>query len=197
MPLAIIGAGVSAAGSVLGGVMAQQQANYTAKAADANAAAANQQAYAQAGAVRDQYGEVAATQRAQLAASGVDINSVTAGTLALETQKRAEQAAATQIWQGHSEATAYKNQAAVAKAEGKAALVGGIIGGVGSILGGVANMAGTSGVGGGTPPAAPSPLSLGSSAPPVVGLPQTYTGPKRLIPLYPGGIRYPGGRMTF
>ena len=110
VPLAIalpaVGAAVSAAGSVAGGVMAQQQANYQAKAAQINAGAANQQGYAHAGAVRSQYDEVAAQQRAQLAAAGVDVSSAGAGTLGLETQKRAEQAAATQIWQGRSEATA-------------------------------------------------------------------------------------------
>lgn len=180
LPLAIIGAGVSAAGSVLGGVMAQQQANYAADAAKANAQAANQQGYAQAGAVRDQYSEVAAKQRAQLAAAGVDVNSGSAGMLALETQTRTERAAATQIWQGRSEATAYRNQAAVDKAQGKAAMIGGVIGGVSSILGGIS---GIPGIGGGSvaPSQAPSPLSLGSAAPPVVGAPQVYTGPKKIL----------------
>lgn len=179
--------------------MAQQQANYAAKAAEANAAAANQQGYARAGEVYTQYDDVRATQRAQLAASGVDVASGSAGALALETAKRGAQAAATQIWQGRSEATAYKNQASAYKAQGKADLVGGIIGGVGSILGGVANIGSLGGLGGGTPSAAPGPLSLGTAAPPVVGTPQTYTGPKKLLPLgpYPGGYRYPGGRITF
>lgn len=141
-----IGAAIGAIGSVVGGIMAQQQANYQAKVAEINATSAYQEGVAQAGATRDQFAEVKGAQVAALAKSGVDINSGTSQVLALETQRREEVAAAVDIWRGRTEQTKWLNQAKVAKAEGKAALVGGM-----------------GGMGQGTP------LKLGQAAPMVTG----------------------------
>lgn len=152
-----IGAAIGAIGSVVGGIMAQQQANYQAKVAKINATSAYQEGVAQAGATRDQFAEVKGAQAAALAKSGVDINSGTSQVLALETQRREEVAAAVDIWRGRTEQTKWLNQAKVAKAEGKAALVGGILGGISGLVGGMGGM------GQGTP------LRLGQAAPMVTG----------------------------
>ena len=85
-----IGAAIGAIGSVVGGIMAQQQANYQAKVAEINATSAYQEGVAQAGATRDQFAEVKGAQVAALAKSGVDINSGASRVLALEAQRREE-----------------------------------------------------------------------------------------------------------
>lgn len=153
----MLGAAVGAIGSVVSGVMAMQQANYQAEVAKINAQTAVQEGNARAGATRDEYGEVASAQRVALAKAGVDINAGTSAALGLETQRRTEHAAAVEIWKGQTERTKWLNEAAAAKAEGKAALIGGVIGGVSGLVGGI--QPGQSG----------SPLRLGQAAPPVTG----------------------------
>lgn len=165
-----IGAAIGAIGSVVGGIMAQQQANYQAKVAEINATSAYQEGVAQAGATRDQFAEVKGAQVAALAKSGVDINSGTSQVLALETQRREEVAAAVDIWRGRTEQTKWLNQAKVAKAEGKAALVGGMGQGTPLKLGQAAPMV-TGRAAGGIAPAvrAAGRIPLGSL---------TYGGPR-------------------
>ncbi len=175
----MIGAAVGAIGSVMSGVMAQQSANYQAKVAEINAEAAMREGYAQAGATRDQFREVKGQQVAALAKSGVDINSGSATVLGLETQRREEVAAAVDIWRGKTEQVKYKNQAAIAKAEGKAAMIGGIIGGVSSLVGGM------QGAGQG------SALKLGQAAPATTGV------TSNIIPIPRQKPRIPIGSLTF
>jgi hypothetical protein len=173
MVMGLIGAGISAAGAIAGGMAQKQMADYQAKVAEINAASARQEGITQAGATRDQYQEVAGSQRAALAKSGVDINSGTSATLGLELQRREEVAAAVDIWRGRTEGVKFQNQAEAAKAEGKAAMTAGIIGGASSLIGGIANM------GGGMF----SSLKLGQAAPaPKPLAPPIPLTPRRLIP---------------
>ena len=140
--LAIAGAGMSAASSVMGGAAQKQMADYQAKVAKINANAAIAEGFAQSGMTRDQYQEVASKQRANLAKAGVRLDSGSAVALAFETQRREEVAAAVDIWKGRSEATKFRNAAAGFKAEGKAAQTAGIMQGATSLIRGVASVPG-------------------------------------------------------
>jgi len=160
---AMVGAMVGMLGSVMQGMAGKQMADYEAKVAKINAEAAIREAFAQSGATRDQFSEARGEQTAALAKSGVDINTGTAATLGLETQRREEHAAAVDIWKGRTEQTKFKNIAEAKKAEGKAAMMGGIIGGISSLVGGL------SGMGQG------KALSAGQAAPAVTGM--TASGP--------------------
>ncbi len=173
--IGIIGAVVSAAGSVMAGMAQQQVANYNAEVAKLNAAASVREGFAQAGATRDQFAEVAGTQRAALAKSGVDVNAGTSAVLGLETQRREEVAAAVDIWRGRSEGVKYENQAEVYKAEGRAAMMGGVIGAASSLVSGIS---GLGGMGQG------QSLKLGQATPMVTGRQAIqYRVPGRLIPV--------------
>ncbi len=166
MCVAAIGVVAGLAGSVMQGMAAQAQAkaqeqiaDYNAQVAAQNAIAANMQGYAQGAATASQFDEVAGEQRAAIAKSGVDTSSVSAGVLALETEKRKRMAMETDIWRGRTEAWKYKTQqgqfeaeADAAKAAGKSAMFTSILGGLGNAIGGLSG-----GLGVGTS------LSLGSS----------------------------------
>lgn len=176
----MLGAVIGAVGSVVGGIMGMQQANYQAKVAKINAQSAMQEGLAQAGATRDQFADVKGAQVAALAKSGVDVNAGTSQVLALETQRREEVAAAVDIWRGRTEQTKWLNQAKAAKAEGKAALIGGILGGVSGLVGGMGSM----GQG--------SPLKLGQAAPMVRG-----TAAGGIAPMVRATGRIPLGSLTY
>lgn len=174
----MLGAAIGAVGSIVSAVAQKQVADYNAKVSQMNAAAAVREGFAQAGATRDQYDQVRGTQVAQLAKSGVDVASGTATVLALETQRRAETAAAVDIWKGRSEQTKYLNQADLQKAEGRSALIGGFINAGASLVGAFSGM-GRAGTGQGTP------LSLGTPTPIMQPV-------KTKIPVSPGMARFGG-----
>lgn len=174
----ILGAAVSAAGSIMAGMAQQQVADYNAEVSRINAQAAVRESFAQAGATRDQYQEVASSQRAALAKAGVDINSGTSAVLGLETQRREEVAAAVDIWRGRTEQTKYLNQAEVYKAEGKAAMMAGVIGGVSSLVSGISGLGGQ-GQGQAVKLGQAQPITSGK----ITGT--TIYQPRRLIPVAP------------
>lgn len=169
--LAAIGGIISAIGSVAAGMAQASVAKYNEKVSEINASAAYREGLANAGATRDQFGDVAGEQRAALAKAGVDIDSGTAAILGYETKRREETAAAVDIWKGATEQTKYLNQAGAYKAEGKAAMMSGIIGGLTSLVGEMSGF-GSQGAG--------KPVSLGAAAPQVTGTstPYRYSGPK-------------------
>lgn len=152
-----ISVAIGAIGSLASGAMGMMQANYQAKVAKYNAEAAMREGFAQAGATRDEYRTVKGQQAVGLAKAGVDVNAGTAGVLGIETQRREEVAAAVDIWRARTEATKWNNQAAAAKAEGMASMIGGVIGAVSGVVGGMGNM----GQG--------QPMKLGQAAPAVTG----------------------------
>jgi hypothetical protein len=176
--IGIAGAAISAFGSIAAGMAQKQVADYNAKVAEINAAAAVREGLAQAGATRDEFQDVAGSQRAALAKSGVDINSGTAAVLGLETQRREETAASIDIWRGRTEQTKYMNQSEVYKAEGKAARTAGFIGAASSLVGAVSGLGGLG---------AGSPLKLGQATPMVTGQSSMVPipKPKPLIPISP------------
>lgn len=133
----MIGAAVSAIGSLASGMAQASMSKYNAKVAKLNADAAVREGMAQAGATRDEFATVQGQQRAGLAKAGVDVNSGTAAILQTETVRREEHAAATDIWRGRSEQTKYLNQETLLKAEAKAQKTGAIIGAFSNLIGGI------------------------------------------------------------
>jgi hypothetical protein len=144
-----IGAGLGAAGSLYGGMAAQQQANYQAevaknnsKIAEMNAARATVRGGIDAQMKDAEYAQLLGQQEVQQAASGVAVSG--------RSQIRARNAtrmyaagdrntitenAATENYNYRVDATNMKAEAKAAKASGKAAMIGGILGAVGSIAG--------------------------------------------------------------
>lgn len=149
--IALVGAGVSAAGSIAGGMAQSAVANYNAKVANINAAAAMREGFYNAGTTRDQYQEVASAQRAAFGNAGVVANSGSAETLQFENQRREEIAAGLDIWRARTQQTAYQNQAGQFKAEGAAARTAGFIGAATSLVSGISGMAGAGQLGSAAP----------------------------------------------
>lgn len=133
----MIGAAVSAIGSLASGMAQASMSKYNAKVAKLNAEAAIREGMAQAGATRDEFATVQGQQRAALAKGGVDINQGTAAVIQTETIRREEHAAATDIWRGRTEQVKYENQAKLLKAEAKAQKTGAIIGAFSNLIGGI------------------------------------------------------------
>lgn len=128
---------VTAAGTVASGMAQSAVANYNQRVANLNAQAALQEGFANAGNTRAQFRDIASSQTAALAKAGVNLGSVTAERLALENQRREEYSAATDIWRGRTQQTAYLNQAGQFKAEGSAAKTASFIR-AGTLIGGLA-----------------------------------------------------------
>lgn len=158
---------ISAAGSVVQGVQARQQANYEAKVDDINRnmavqarrEAIDQGQIAQVRADR-QASQVEGEQRVAAAGSGVDANYGTASSLATDaaltaSENRQDIATNTdRTAMGYSlNADNYASQAVAAKARGRDALVNGLFSATGTILGGAAQvgkMRSSPGYGGGS-----------------------------------------------
>lgn len=145
----IAGAGVSAVGSVMGGLATSSAASYNAQVAQNNATIANQNAaYATAaGAAKtEQVGLQQAAQggqiKAGLAANGVDVNSGSA--LNVETSQRElgeldEQTTANnaelQAYGYQTQAAGFQSQSALDTMEAETAPIGADIGAAGGLLG--------------------------------------------------------------
>lgn len=142
-------AGLGAAGSLYGGMAAQQQANYQAEVAKNNAKVARMnadRAVVRGGIdaqMKDaEYAQLLGQQEVQQAASGVTVSGrsqirarnatrmYAAGDRATITEN-----AAVEGYNYRVDATNLKAEAKAAKASGKAAMIGGILGAAGSIAG--------------------------------------------------------------
>lgn len=179
MCMMALGAVVSAVGSIASGASQQAMANYNAKVAKLNAVAAVEEGNYRSGITRRKYEEEAGAQTAALAKSGVVLDTGTAQVLSIEQGFRTEQAAGIDIWQGQSEATKYRNDAKMYKAQGSAAMMGGIIGAASSLVGAMSGMGSAPSASGG---ASTGPVSLGVQASPSVApmtrpVPLTYSTP--------------------
>ncbi|MES1971780.1 MAG: hypothetical protein V4472_04920 [Pseudomonadota bacterium] len=159
--LAAASTAISATGAVLGGIGAQQQANYQAGIADQNARLANEQA-------RDsidntnleaqrRYRDLAQTKGAQtaaMAANGVDLNFGSPAAIQKDTAMIGAEDIG-QIYKAGNERTKgfeinafnYRSEAAANRAKGSAALVQGIFGGLSTALGGASQAMGMKGSG--------------------------------------------------
>lgn len=130
----MLGGIVSAAGSIVTAMGQQSVANYNAKVSKINAEAAVLEGNYKAGITRKQYDEVAGQQQAAMAKSGIVLDVGTPQVLTTEQSFRTEQAAGIDIWQGQTEATKYRNEAKLYKAQGRMAMVSGVIGAASSLI---------------------------------------------------------------
>ncbi|HEU6436138.1 MAG TPA: hypothetical protein VE028_01645 [Nitratidesulfovibrio sp.] len=130
--LAKVGLGVTAAGSVLGGLSAWQDGQDQSKYYEANADYAMGDARNRAAATREQYRRLAGSQRAAFGASGVDVNEGSALDVLAGTDAEAELSAMQILYGGQMEAANWKAKSAMAKSAGKQQLFGGLLKGIGS-----------------------------------------------------------------
>ena len=161
--LALAGSLVGAAGSVMGGISAQNQANYQAKIAERNAqvagmmgATALQAGYERATETSLAGAERLAKVKTGMAAGGVDINRGSAVNVRASQRMANALSTATGMWNASranwgygQQAIGYEAQAEADRAAGRSALVGGILSGVGGALGGLSSIPGLGGMFGG------------------------------------------------
>lgn len=147
--LGIVGAGVGAAGKLIGGISANNAANYQAQVAKNNATIARQNAeYSiQAGQSASERSSMKgaanlANIKVGQAASGVDVNTGSAADVQVSQREvnkldtdTTMNNAALQSYGYTSQATGFEAQAKLDKYAGKSALIGGAIGAAGSLLG--------------------------------------------------------------
>lgn len=139
--LQAVGTAVGAFGSIAGGIQANNVAKYNAKVAENNATAENQRAAYEAGLQRDQLRRVVGAQRAAGAASGLDTQSGTPLVVLGDSAREGELDILARLYSGQASATAYRNDAARMRAEGKSAQMGGFINAGTSLLSGFGKMA--------------------------------------------------------
>ncbi|GHT01477.1 hypothetical protein AGMMS50276_29560 [Synergistales bacterium] len=139
---------LSAASSLAQGMAAQSSAKAQAAAAEQNARMAEEQAddaVKRGGREEHKFRRQIAIhqgqQRAGLAASGVDVDSGSAGLLQEASRNEAEEDvsvirfnAQREAWGYQAQATDYRNQASAARASGRNAMTGGVIGAGASLL---------------------------------------------------------------
>lgn len=148
--IAAVGAGVAAAGSIVGGVMAKQQANFQAKMAERNASIERENIALEQEATRrealNHYRKVAqlkGQQRAAAAANGVSTDFGTAQDIVMDTNMMAREDAANIYGQGDQNVLGrdravanFKGQASAARAQGRNAMISAAFDATGSLLGG-------------------------------------------------------------
>ncbi|TCM25700.1 hypothetical protein [Novosphingobium sp. ST904] len=136
-PVAVIAAGVAAAGAIFGGLAANAQSRFQAKLADRNASiereAAQQEIQNTKDAALDHYrkiGQMKGQQRARAAAAGVGVDFGTAADVVADTDMLGREdvgriySQGAQNVRGHDIAASnYKSQAGAARQAGTAALV--------------------------------------------------------------------------
>ena len=155
LPFLIASTAVSSVGAVVGGIGAQQQANYQASIDEQNRQRANAQAQdsitntnLEAQRRYRQQAQTMGNQQAAMAANGVDLSFGTA----LDVQRDTAMIGAEdigQIYKAGNERTKgfevnafnYASDAAAQRAKGSSALMQGIIGGLGTALGGASQVA--------------------------------------------------------
>lgn len=150
--IGLIGAAVSAVGSIAAGQAAKQEADYNAQVAEINARTARQQGIHEADQIEDKYQKLRGQQRVAAAKSGLD---PAVGSPALvinqETARNENLDMMTQIWNRETEAVGDENRATAFRIKGKNAQQAAAFGAAGSFLSGL-NKA-NSGVG--------NPISIG------------------------------------
>ena len=155
-PLAIIGAVVSAAGTMFSAISQGQAASYQAQVANNNAKAAEQNAEytAHAGDLKavqtseKSAGRVGAV-KAAMAANGIDTNqgsavdvNTSARTEGQQDTQMVQNNAALQVYGYRVQSMNFKSQAQLDSAEAEDAPIAGLLGGMGSLLGGASSWGG-------------------------------------------------------
>lgn len=135
--LALVSAGVGAAGALVGGISQYGAARRAEKAADANAEAAVDQGASEANLIRERAARIRGANRANAGASGVDISSF-ADALD-DSDINAELDAQTTIRNAKQQANNFKAEARASRSSGVGALIGGGIGAGAQALSGYGN----------------------------------------------------------
>lgn len=136
-----LGALASAGGAIAGGISANNVAEYNAQVAENNAQAERQRAGYEAELMKDRQRQIIGAQRAAGAAAGLDITTGTPVAVLGDTAKQSEMDILARLYSGESAATAYQNDAANFRAEGKAQRTAGFIGAGSSLLSSFGKMA--------------------------------------------------------
>ena len=150
----LVGAGLSAVGSIQQGAAAAAEARYQAQVARNNAIIAKQNAiYATVTGSREEEAyrlkasSVQATQRANAAASGIDVNVGSPRKVLVGAKRIANLDAATirnnawrEAWNYRSQARAFRAESQLQTARASNAMTAGLIGAAGSVVGGIGNL---------------------------------------------------------
>ena len=139
MGLTAVGGGINALGTIAGGQMANQAAQYKAAQDTINASQAIAAGQRQALDKQQQTRMAISSLRARGAASGVNLTSPSSVGLASSIAGRGSYQAAMELWQGQNTATGLLNQAAGERYSGAAAETGATY----SALGTIASMGGS------------------------------------------------------
>lgn len=133
----LAGTAVSAVGAIAAGNAQNDVAQYNAKIADNNATAERERASYDAGLIKDERRRVVGSQKAAMAANGLDISSGSPLAVLGDTTGQAEMDILARLYGGESAATAYGNDATRMRIEGKAAKQAGKIGAGSTLLTGL------------------------------------------------------------
>ena len=125
--LALIAAAVGAGSAIHQGNQQKKLANFQAEQANANANAEREAGEIRAEQARERAMRVAASARASLAASGVNIDSITGNLINKDIIKRGEKDAFTETLNAEDRATALRQQADVFRLRGRQAQQAGYI----------------------------------------------------------------------
>ena len=124
----VVGTAVSALGAIQAGNAQNEAAQYNAKIADNNATAERERAAYDAGLIKDERRRVIGSQRAAMAANGLEISTGSPVAVLGDTTGQSEMDVLARLYGGESAATAYGNDATRMRIEGKAAKQAGMIG---------------------------------------------------------------------
>ncbi len=124
----VVGTAVSAFGAIQAGNAQNDVAQYNAKIAGNNATAERERASYDAGLIKDERRRVIGSQRAAMAANGLEISTGSPVAVLGDTTGQSEMDVLARIYSGESAATAYGNDATRMRIEGKAAKQAGAIG---------------------------------------------------------------------
>lgn len=124
----LAGTAVSTVGAIQAGNAQNDVAQYNAKIADNNATAERERAAYDAGLIKDERRRVIGSQRAAMAANGLEISTGSPVAVLGDTTGQSEMDVLARLYGGESAATAYGNDATRMRIEGKAAKQAGTIG---------------------------------------------------------------------
>jgi hypothetical protein len=150
MCVPMIGAAISAIGSIASGMAEASMAKYNEKVSKINANAAYVEGIYRGGLARTEGESVKSSQIAAMGASGADITSGSFDEMQALQTFRTEQTSGLEIWKGQTEQTKYLNEAKLYKQQAKAAKISGFIGGASSLVGGLQASIGAGGLGSAT-----------------------------------------------
>ena len=139
--LQALGTVASAFGTFAGGVAQKRVGDYNAKVAENNAVAEQQRSAYEAGMIRDDKRRILGTQLATQAGNGLSVQSGTPVAVLGDTAGSAEMDILARLYGGESAATAFRNDATLQRAQGKAAMGASVLGAGTTLLTGFGRMA--------------------------------------------------------